>query len=139
MNNTKKGRQSSVKFIESESSYVKVDNSCKSSVLDNWNSIQHLQSQSMMNSKIDHPDQSQNIRKNKMKQTFNSKMELINSQSKIKDLLNSVVKKIFGVQLDKDLFDDNLYLFVTKNISNFNMETCFEYLDFLLNEQESIW
>jgi hypothetical protein len=137
--NLKKSRQSTVNFIESESSYVKVDSECKSSAMDNWHSIQRLQSQSIMNSKLENPDQSQNPKKTKIRPVYSSKMELINSQSKIKDLLNSVIKKVFGSDLDEEGYGDNLYLYVTKNISHFEIKDYSKYLNFLLDEQESIW
>ena len=139
---SRKQRQSTANFIESESSYVKVDCSDKSSQLENWNSIQHLQSNSMMMSKMDNPDQTQhfqNNRKIKLRSVYSSKMDAINSQSKLKDLLNSLVKKIFKSELNDVELDDTLYLYVTKNSSYFELKNYLDYLNILMNEQESIW
>jgi len=91
---------------------------------------------------MDNPDQTQhfqNNRKIKLRSVYSSKMDAINSQSKLKDLLNSLVKKIFKSELNDVELDDTLYLYVTKNSSYFELKNYLDYLNILMNEQESIW
>lgn len=133
-------RGSSNNFIESESTYVKVDCSTDSSA-PNWDSLNRLHSNSAELGRPDQDPKSQmaSAARQKTKVNYNSRLDLKNSPNRLKDCLNTEIRRVYAEILSEPESRDTLYLYLARHSRFYDRDRFLGFLDFLTAEQGPIW
>lgn len=133
-------RGSTEAFIESESSYVKVDCSNGSSA-QNWDSVNRLQSGSVDLGRPEQEPKSQVVatKRQKTKVNYNSRLDLKNSPHRLKDSLNAAIRRIYGDSVPQTQAHDTLYLHLARHSAFYDRSLFLVLLDHMRTEKTALW
>jgi hypothetical protein len=141
----KKLKQSTTHYIESESSYVKVDSNESQEQSRDFQENVHSQinSDSRMFSLNHKSDLNNNSsEQSKLAKNRNYNKTKINAglvQNQVKDKMNQKILEIFGKSVDSFRNRSDLFLLVAKNSREFEREHLIRFFQFLEFEQLAFW
>ena len=139
----KKKNNSINNYINSESSYVKVEylESKISSEKENWNTCNNIESENNSYKKNQESISKEliNSKNNKSKSLYSQVIDIPETQNTLKDYLNTAVANIYAQDFHDIKNKSFLYLYIVKHNSEYDLNFYLNYLDYLHEDQHTIW